>query len=200
MNPTPRPLIGLVLAGGKSRRMGQDKAALIHPDGRPLAFRTVEILAAVCPKVVISLRHDQEAPPMIEESPQLTLIRDPEGISEGPFTGMLSAMRSAPDADWLVLACDLPRLDVETLRHLVSSRNPDEAFLSYRSEFDGLPEPLCAYYAAEAIPILEQAHANGSCCPRKVLIQNNCRLIDAHVPRALDNANTPEDWQSAIAS
>lgn len=200
MNPTPRPLIGLVLAGGKSRRMGQDKAALIHPDGRPLAFRTVEILAAVCSKVVISLRHDQEAPPMIEESPQLTLIRDPEGISEGPFTGMLAAMRSAPDADWLVLACDLPRLDEETLRHLVSSRNPDEAFISYRSEFDGLPEPLCAYYAAEAIPILEQAHANGSCCPRKVLIQNNCRLIAAHVPRALDNANTPEDWQSAIAS
>lgn len=200
MNPTPRPLIGLVLAGGKSRRMGQDKAALIHPDGRPLAFRTVEILSAVCPKVVISLRHDQEAPPMIEESPQLTLIRDPEGISEGPFTGMLSAMRSAPDADWLVLACDLPRLDVETLRHLVSSRNPDEAFLSYRSEFDGLPEPLCAFYASEAFPILEKAHANGSCCPRKVLIQNNCRLIDAHVPRALDNANTPEDWQSAIAS
>lgn len=200
MNPTPRPLIGLVLAGGKSRRMGQDKAALIHSDGRPLAFRTVEILAAVCSKVVISLRHDQEAPPMIEESPQLTLIRDPEGFSEGPFTGMLSAMRSAPDADWLVLACDLPRLDVKTLRHLVSSRSPDETFLSYRSEFDGLPEPLCAYYAADAFPILENAHANGSCCPRKVLIHNHCRLIDAHIPGALDNANTPEDWQSAIAS
>jgi molybdenum cofactor guanylyltransferase len=200
MKASPRPLIGLVLAGGKSRRMGQDKAALIHPDGRPLAFRTVEILAAVCSKVVISLRHEQEAPPMIQESPHLTLIRDPEGISEGPFTGMLAAMRSAPDADWLVLACDLPRLDVETLRHLVSSRIPDETFLSYRSEFDGLPEPLCAFYAAEAIPILEKAHASGSCCPRKVLIQNNCRLIEPLVPRALDNANTPEDWQSATAS
>ena len=179
--------------------MGQDKAALIHPDGRPLAFRTVQILAGVCSKVVISLRHDQEAPPMIEESPQLTLIRDPEGISEGPFTGMLAAMRSAPDADWLVLACDLPRLDVETLRHLVSSHSPDDRFLSYRSEFDGLPEPLCAFYAAEASPILEKAHASGACCLRKVLIQNHCRLIEAHIPRALDNANTPEDWQSATA-
>lgn len=199
MKRTERPLIGLVLAGGKSRRMGQDKAAMIHPDGRPLAFRTAEILAAVCPEVVVSLRHDQHAPPMIEESPRLTLIRDPDGLSEGPFTGMLAAMRSAPEADWLVLACDLPRLDEETLRHLVSSRNPDEAVLSYRSEFDGLPEPLCAYYSAEALPILEAAHANGSCCPRKVLIQNNCRLIDPPVRRALDNANTPEDWQSATA-
>jgi molybdopterin-guanine dinucleotide biosynthesis protein A len=109
-------------------------------------------------------------------------------------------MRSAPDADWLVLACDLPRLDVTTLRHLANSRSPEESFLSYRSEFDGLPEPLCAFYAAESAGILEQAQSEGFRCPRKILIRNHCRLLDPLVPGALDNANTPQDWQSATAS
>jgi len=193
-------LRGLVLAGGRSTRMGTDKAALVHPDGRPLARRTLDLLSMECTRAVISLRHDQEMPPMIEESAHVSIVRDPEGGSQGPLAGILSAMRSAPGADWLVLACDLPRLDAETLRHLVSSRNPDEVFLSYRSEFDGLPEPLCAYYAARALPILEQAKASGIRCPRKVLIQNHCRLLEPVTPRALDNANTPQDWQTATTS
>lgn len=195
-----RPLHGLVLAGGRSARMGTDKAALVHPDGRPLARRTLDLLSMECSQVVISLRHDQELPPMIVESPQVSVVRDPEGGSEGPLAGILSAMRSAPEADWLVLACDLPRLDVETLRQLISARHPDEVFLSYRSEFDGLPEPLCAYYSAEALPIIEQHQAEGICCPRKILIRHGCRLLDPVTPRALDNANTPEDWRSALTS
>lgn len=197
MTDSIRKIHGLVLAGGRSTRMGTDKAALLHPDGRPLARRTLDLLSRVCARTVVSLRHDQELPPRIEESPQVSIVRDPEGGSEGPLAGILAALRSAPEADWLVLACDLPRLDVDTLEHLVASRNPDEVFLSYRSEFDGLPEPLCAYYAAAALPILEQAQANGIRCPRKVLIQHNCRLLDPVTPRALDNANTPDDWETA---
>lgn len=131
---------------------------------------------------------------MIATGERLHIVRDPEGGSEGPLVGILCAMRSAPEADWLVLACDLPRLDEATLRHLVDSRRPDETFLSYRSEFDGLPEPLCAFYAAEARPVLEQALARDARCPRKVLIHNECRLLDPVSLRALDNANTPQDW------
>ncbi len=194
---TSTPLHGLVLAGGRSRRMGTDKAAMLHPDGRPLAKRTVDLLSVVCERVVVSLRHDQETPPQIEESPRLVIARDPENGSEGPFAGMIASMRLFPDADWLVLACDLPRLDVETLEHLIASRHESELLLSYRSEFDGLPEPLCAFYAAGSLPILEQAWAAGLCCPRKLLIQQNCRLIDAITSRALENANTPADWQTA---
>jgi molybdopterin-guanine dinucleotide biosynthesis protein A len=181
--------------------MGTDKADLPHPDGRPLARRTHDLLAeAGCESVVLSLRHDQEIPAGFDDLSVTTFVRDPEGGSEGPMAGILSAMRSAPRADWLVLACDLPRLDVETLRHLISSRLPCEPFLSYRSEFDGLPEPLCALYAAEALPILEQAQADGFRCPRKVLIRNACRLLEPVTARALDNANTPDDWQAALTT
>lgn len=193
-----KPLCGLVLAGGRSSRMGTDKAALLHPDGRTLARRCHDMLEkAGCETVVLSLRHDQEIPPGFTDVPHPTVARDPEGRSQGPLAGMIAAMHLRPDADWLVLACDLPRLDVTTLTHLISSKFRDELFLSYRSEFDGLPEPLCALYAAEALRILEQADADGLRCPRKVLIHHDCRLLEPVTRRALDNANTPEDWQSA---
>ena len=194
MNPS-RPLHGLVLAGGRSTRMGTDKAALVHPAGRPLARRTFDLLVeAGCVEVTLSLRHDQPIPAGFENRAQIAVVRDPEGQSAGPLAGIVAAMSLRPDADWLVLACDLPRLDLATLRHLISAKRPDEMFLAYRSEFDGLPEPLCALYTPSALPLLRDTEFR---CPRKVLIRHDCRLLDPVTPRALDNANTPEDWQTA---
>lgn len=195
MTAPSQPLYGLVLAGGRSTRMGTDKAALIHPDGRSLARRTYDLLAgAGCVDVVLSLRHDQEIPVGFSDLPDLAIIRDPIDSTGGPLVGIVAAMSLHPGADWLVLACDLPRLDAATLSHLVASKHPDELFLSYRSEFDGLPEPLCALYASAALPLLRNTEFR---CPRKVLLRNECRLLDPLVPRALDNANTPDDWQTA---
>jgi molybdopterin-guanine dinucleotide biosynthesis protein A len=180
--------------------MGTDKAALIHPDGRTLARRCHDLLEEVgCVMVVLSLRHDQEIPPGFDDVADIVVARDPVDGSKGPLAGMTAAMRLRPEADWLVLACDLPRLDVETLRNLVSSKGPDEAFLSYRSEFDGLPEPLCALYGSGAVTLLESEREAGIRCPRKALIRHECRLLDPVTRRALDNANTPEDWQAANA-
>ena len=192
------PLRGLVLAGGRSQRMGTDKAALYHPDGRTLARRSYDLLVeAGCETVVLSLRHEQELPPGFDDLAAIRIARDPEGLSQGPLGGMIAAMRMHPEAGWLVLACDLPRLDSASLRNLISSIRPDEAFLSYRSEFDGLPEPLCTLYAAGCLDVLQQAQADGIRCPRKVLIRHECRLLEPSTPRALENANTPEDWQAA---
>jgi len=176
--------------------MGADKAALVHPDGRTLARRTHDLLAeAGCEHVVLSLRHDQEIPAGFSDVASIQIVRDPEASAGGPLAGIIAAMSMHPDSDWLVLACDLPRLDAATLRHLISSKQPDELFLSYRSEFDGLPEPLCALYAPAALPLLGAMEFR---CPRKLLIRHECRLLDPVTPRALDNANTPDDWQSAI--
>lgn len=190
-------LRGLVLAGGRSCRMGQDKAALVHPDGRTLVRRCHDLLVeAGCETVAISIRHDQEIPAGLEG---VELVRDPAGESLGPIVGMVSGMRLHPDADWLVVACDLPRLDVLTLTHLVDSKLAGEHFLAYRSEFDDLPEPLCTLYSPAVLPVLEEAQVADFRCPRKILIRGDCRLLEPVTPRALDNANTPEDWETAIA-
>ena len=188
-------LRGLVLAGGRSSRMGSDKATLVHPDGRTLARRSCDLLReAGCETIVVSLRHDQEIPAGLDG---VEIVRVPEGASGGPIAGIVAGLRLNPAADWLVVACDLPRLDAATLAHLISSKQSDEKFLAYRSEFDGLPEPLCTLYSQAALPILEQAQADDFRCPRKILIRNDCRLLEPVTPRALDNANTPEDWATA---
>lgn len=188
-------LRGLVLAGGRSSRMGRDKAALVHPDGRTLLRRCHDLLReAGCETIAISLRHDQEIPAGLDGA---EIVRDPEGASLGPIAGIVAGMRLDPAADWLVLACDLPRLDAATLVHLIGSKQADEKFLAYRSEFDGLPEPLCTLYSQAALPVLVQAQADDFRCPRKILIRNDCRLLEPVTPRALDNANTPEDWATA---
>lgn len=197
MSPSPQ-LCGLVLAGGRSSRMGQDKASLVHPDGRTLARRCCDLLREVgCESVVISLRHDQDIPARLDD---VQIVRDPAGMSAGPITGIIAGINLFPESKWLVIACDLPRLDPATLRHLLTCQQPDEKFLAYRSEFDGLPEPLCALYTPAALKVLVEAQANDFRCPRKILIRNNCRLLAPVTPRALDNANTPEDWETARIS
>ncbi|RYD17457.1 MAG: molybdenum cofactor guanylyltransferase [Verrucomicrobiaceae bacterium] len=195
---TGTPLRGLVLAGGRSSRMGSDKASLVHPDGRTLAVRCRDLLLeAGCVSVVISLRHDQQVPFGLEH---MEIVRDPEGESGGPMTGIVSGMRLDPAADWLVVACDLPRLDRETLSHLIASLQPEEKFLAYRSEFDDLPEPLCTLYTHAALPLMEEALTENFRYPRKILMRHACRLLEPVTPRALDNANTPADWETATTS
>lgn len=188
-------LCGLVLAGGRSSRMGVDKATLVHPDGRSLVTRCHDLLHdAGCGHIVISLRHDQEIPAGLDEA---EIVRDPEGTDGGPMVGIITGMRLRPDDDWLVLACDLPRLDVETLKNLIVSILPEEKFLAYASESDDQPEPLCAFYSHAALPILEQAHSEHFSSPRKILMRHGCRLLEAVTPRALENTNTPGDWEAA---
>jgi molybdopterin-guanine dinucleotide biosynthesis protein A len=191
-----KPLCGLVLAGGRSSRMGTDKASLLHPDGRTLGRRCHDLLEqAGCAEVYLSLRADQEIPEGFTDK-EPVVLRDADG-SSGPLSGILGAMNSRPGVDWLVVACDLPRLDPATLEHLLSSRREGELFLAYRSEFDSLPEPLCTFYSSGAKEVVLKS---GLFCPRKILIHSGCRLLEPIATGALDNANTPLDWKAATGS
>lgn len=113
------PLYGLVLAGGRSARMGSDKAALDY-HGRPQAAHACGLLAPFCARVFVSCRADQACDPALAGLPQLHDAQ--EGL--GPLGGILTAFAAHPQAAWLVVACDLPHLDAATLAHLVARRDP----------------------------------------------------------------------------
>jgi molybdopterin-guanine dinucleotide biosynthesis protein A len=198
MSEVSKKLYGLLLAGGRSTRMGCDKATLIHPDGRSLAQRGLDLLGGICERVFLSVRSDQDLP--VIEGGIVSILRDPDGSNSGPLVGIVMAMREQPNADWLVIACDLPRLDQASLEYLVKAREPGEMVLAYESEHDGKPEPLCAYYAAQALPILEAALAKGRLSPRDLLRENHCRLLSPPVHGVLSNANTPDEWQAFTKS
>jgi molybdopterin-guanine dinucleotide biosynthesis protein A len=185
-------LFGLVLAGGKSRRMGQDKALLDHLGKSQLAF-SVDLLSEFVDKVYVSTRPDQTDESERRRYDQIVDRYD----NLGPVAGILSALREHPDVDWLVVACDLPNIDAATIRYLLAESDDQQPFVAYASSVDGLPEPLCAIYRATCADIIQGFVDEGLYCPRKMLIRSHAHLLTQPNPRALDNVNTPDDLQKS---
>lgn len=186
------PLLGLVLAGGRSRRMGRDKAALEY-GGQTQLDRACCLLDGFCAAVFVSVRADQSALPGRGGRP--TIVDGAE--SDGPAAGLLAALRSRPDAAWLVLACDLPLLTREVLAQLIAHRDPARPVTAFASATDGLPEPLCAIYEPAFRDLLEKFLAEGCRCPRKMLIRLGTPILPPPDPHALDNVNEPADYAAA---
>lgn len=180
-------LNGVVLAGGKSSRMGQDKSE-IKWHGTVQRNYLANLLSNHCEKVFISCREGQDF-----YDNNFPLIEDafPDA---GPIGAILSAFKKEPNATWLIIACDLPLLDNETLQQLIANRNPQSIATAFVSPHDGLPEPLIAIWEPSSQPILQQFLEKGLKCPRKVLLQSeNVTLVEPLNKTALMNANTPED-------
>jgi molybdenum cofactor guanylyltransferase len=188
------PLYGLVLAGGRSTRMGSDKAALSYAGATQLE-RAMALLAPHVLHAYVSVRADQRGEPLRERFAQIA--DQHENI--GPVAGLIAAQAQHPQAAWLVLACDLPLLDEATLAQLLRARDPKALATAYRSSHDGLPEPLCAIYEPHSREPLLAYLAQGRHCPRKFLQQPRVTLIDEPNPRALENVNTPNEYGSALA-
>jgi molybdopterin-guanine dinucleotide biosynthesis protein A len=142
------------------------------------------------------VRPDQIADPLRARFAQIV----DEGNVQGPAAGIRAAQNAHPQAAWLVLACDLPWLDIATLQHLIARRDPARVATAFRSRNDGLPEPLCAIYEPRAAAALAEFLATGRNCPRKLLINSDTLLLDQPGTRALDNVNTPEELAAALAA
>lgn len=198
MTPLP-PLHGLLLAGGKSSRMGSDKASLIlRADGRSQAENGLRLLAPVCVRTFLSLREGQEKPAGCESA---EILRDNAAFS-GPLAGILSAFEHDPEAAWLVLACDLPFVSAKVIAGLLANRGDSDAvapFIAYASATDGLPEPLCAIYEPSARKVLAAHASRGHYCPRHIIAEENTKLLElpASARGALENVNTPQDLKVA---
>ena len=180
-------LRGLVLAGGKSQRMGKDKS-LLDFHGQPQRLHMAGLLSKFCDSTYLSCRADQ-----VEEmaGPFPTLPDTFLGL--GPMGAILSAFRAGPDAAWLVVACDLPLLDHATLGFLTKNRNTSKMATSFLSPVTGFPEPLIAIWEPRAYPVLLNFLSQGYSCPRKALINSPIELLTVPDAQALRNVNTPED-------
>lgn len=179
---------GLVLAGGKSLRMGIDKSTMLW-HGIEQRYYVANMLKEFCDDVFISCRVEQEAE--IKNYP--TIPDTYEGL--GPYGAILSAFKAYPQKTWLVVACDLPLLDTETLQQLISNRDADKMATTFESPYDSLPEPLITIWEPQSHEILLSYIPEGYKCPRKALRNNidDVKIIKATNPDALMNTNTPED-------
>jgi molybdenum cofactor guanylyltransferase len=188
-------LYGLVLTGGRSRRMQRDKANLSYAGKSQLA-RAMELLTPLVARCFVSVRSDQLDDPRRAAYDTIADVLP----NLGPMGGIHAALQAYPDRGWLVLACDLPFLDTPTLQYLIAHRISGRVATAYRSSFDGQPEPLCAIFEPASRALIEQSLAQSQQCPRALLARNDVELLDLPNPRALDNVNTGEEYAAAHAA
>ncbi len=151
-----QPLIGCVLIGGRSRRMGVPKH-LMETGGETWLERTVNLLGKVTGQVVAA-----GSGSLPEGLKELTVLPDVPGVS-GPMAGLLAAQRWNPDASWLVAACDMPRLTVDALEWICSLRRPGVwAALPLLDPRTGSVEPLLALYDRRSRLLLERLASKGA--------------------------------------
>ena len=186
-------LYGLVLSGGKSTRMGTDKG-LIPYHGKPQREYLYDLLSQVCEKTFISLREEQqdELPKEIETIVDLNEYR-------GPYNGLLSAYKKYPEVAWLVLACDLPLMNLQGLKELIAARNPKREATAFALKENPLPEPLCAIWEPHAMQnSLKYLNSGNGTCPRKYLINHDAELVFPKNESVLLNANSEQEYKEAL--
>ena len=188
----PTKVYGLVLSGGKSQRMKEDKGGLIYFE-KDQVTHTVDLLKPFCDDVFVSCRKEQENHDFIKTHNQ---IHD-NFPSVGPSSGILSAMHKYPDASWIILACDLPYVERETLTKLINHRNPFKMATCYLNPTRGWPEPLCTIYEPKSYQRILQYFAQGLPCPRKVLFNSEIHALRLDNKMNLNNINTPEEFVQA---
>lgn len=190
------PLTGVVLAGGRSRRLGRNKAFLPF-GGRPLLHIVCERVAQVCPQVVVAT----SARGMPGEAPTgVEVVRD-EKPGQGPLAGMQAGLRAAAFDYAFVLACDMPFLSPSLLQYMADLPRDYQALVP---EWQGRRHPLHAIYSRTCLPVIDYLLDEGQKSVGELLAQVNVRLLPEGEIRPRDaaglslfNLNDAQDLKEA---
>lgn len=178
----------LILAGGRSSRMGMDKA-LLNYHGVSQTEYMISIAAQLGMEAFVSVRDNSQTIP-----DGATAI--PDVVANlGPLGGICSAHLHSPRRTWLIVACDMPLLDVKLMSELLSADAAMCDVVCFKSPGSNLPEPLLSLWKPAALRFAWHCIADGIRCPRKVISQCTSALLECSRPEQLANANTPEDLE-----
>lgn len=183
------PIYGLVLTGGKSQRMQRDKA-LLEYQGKPHAQFIYEALTPYCEKVFISARQDQWHNTPLASLP--TLIDQQDSV--GPFAGILTALETYPQVNWLIMACDLAYFQPKMIEKLINHARYNVVATCYQNQDQGFPEALCGLYTPLALKLFQKAKKAKIYCPVKILQMGDYHLISPDQPLDIANINTPDEY------
>ena len=191
---------GIILAGGRSRRLGRDKA--VEPfDGQPLIRRVIERVAPLTGEIVVVVADAArgQALPLDAEHRVAVDIYPDGGSLGGIFSGL-----SAAANDWgLVVACDMPFLNVPLLEYMLGLRDDCDAVVPQPGAF---PEPTHALYSRACLPHIEARLQASNLKISGFFDDVRVRYLDEGEVRRLDpellsffNVNSPEDLARAHA-
>jgi len=206
--PTPRPghvpprrstRAAIILAGGRSSRMGTDKAALVV-EGRTLLQRAVDAVSTLVDEVVLVGAPGRPLP-AVEASVPLHRVDDPvEG--EGPLAGIAAGLAAIEAPVALVVGCDMPWLQPALLELLLAHAEAGARLVVPMS--DGRPEGLCSAWRADALPVVRAHFEAGDRRVMSVATDLEAARLDPDDyaeadpdGRSFRNLNTPEELARA---
>ncbi|MBE7412905.1 MAG: molybdenum cofactor guanylyltransferase [Leptospiraceae bacterium] len=151
-NPFGKSIVGVVLCGGLSKRMGTDKGTL-KTRGKYWADYSLTILKNFTNTVIFSIREDQFGL-YRKIFPNSNLILD-NANAKGPLNGILSVYEKFPDCDLLIHACDMISMDKNIVSILYTKFKNFTGFEFYVFKIDGKIEPLCGIYTCHGLKKLK---------------------------------------------
>ena len=185
----------IVLAGGRSSRMGTAKA-LLPFDGQPLIAHIVARLRPLFEDVVVVGAADQALPPL-----PVTLVRD-EIAYQGPVGGIFYGLRAAAAEVAFVTSCDAVFASTPLISHLISIAAGHDVVVP---RWDGRFQPLLAVYRRSLLPLLAAQMEKGELRPVDLFDKVRTLVVEAEEIRRYDpggasffNMNTPEDYREAL--
>lgn len=195
MSPEFTGVTAFILAGGKSTRMGTDKA-FVPLDGRTLLARALDLTRSVSSDVRIVGDKSKFAPfaPVVEDI----------FPGCGPLGGIHAALRSSKTELNLMLAVDVPFISLALLQHLITrARNTLSATVTVPRSYGGW-QPLCAVYRRDFADAAEKALTEGRykidalfAAAHTQTVEEQELLTAGFSPRIFRNLNTPEELAEA---
>ena len=182
---------GVILAGGQNRRMGGADKAFLTVNGRTIFERTLELLRACFPQVVVVSNRPQKYASFDVQ------VTSDEFVGQGPLAGIHAAFSLVELPYAFVTACDMPFLRLEPIAFLVQRLAGQDAIVP---SWDGDIEPLHAVYASQLREPMGRALRRGARAIREFLPSIAVEYVSEEVMRAVQgaeesfrNVNTPEE-------
>lgn len=181
-------LIGVVLMGGKSSRMGTDKS-LLKIDDQPLYKIAGHKLSLYCNQVFLSVNEKQKAENTYEY-PCITDLYE----AEGPIGAILSCMNKLKTSI-LCLACDMPFISSDDIKTLIDKRHNNHICTAFFHSQKQIYEPLLSLWETASLPLLETYFENGNRSLQKFLHQQNIPKMNITNHDNFKNINHLDEWK-----
>lgn len=195
------PPAGIILAGGRSQRMGTSKALLPLP-GQPsetFLSHLISTLAPLCAEVLVVARDSDQFAQASLPSAHMIFDEKPGG---GPLMGLYSGLKAIQSPTALVIAVDMPFAQPALLAFLLSHYQENTLLVPVVA---GIPQVLLALYPRSILPLIETLLQQGKRAPRSLLEVAPVRYIEEAQLREVDpqlrsfvGINTPEELKELL--
>lgn len=193
----------IILAGGRSSRMGTDKALLPFTNTPHSTFLThlAATLSSLCDELLLVARDEEQAARYKVDAANVRIVTD-KVPDYGPLMGIYSGLSAIQAAKALIVAVDMPFVQPALVSLLLARASATAMTVPV---VNAVPQVLCAVYPRSLLPLIETSIAQGRRDPRSLLTSAPVQYIDEAQLRVVDpqlrsfiNVNTPEEWRESL--